>query len=249
MAAMDGEVKPATTDHLPATQVQAMFGRVAARYDLANRIMTLGMDRRWRRLIQDRAALSDGERLLDLATGTGQLALDARRRCASAEIVAADLTPEMLRLARRRPGAETIDWMQVDARQLPFPDASFDVITHGYLLRYLTADMEAALREQWRVLRPGGRLVALDSSPGRAGVIGSVAVWVAGRWPRLVGRVVTRHPEDYGFLQDSTLAFMSARSSTIEPRAGLSVFSNRSPQNRLPSAVRMPMEPLECPGM
>jgi demethylmenaquinone methyltransferase/2-methoxy-6-polyprenyl-1,4-benzoquinol methylase len=99
--------------------------------------------------------------------------------------------------------------MQVDARRLPFPDASFDVITHGYLLRYLTDDVVAALREQWRVLKPGGRLVALESSPGKAGLIGRIAVFVGGRWPRLVGGIVARNPDAYEFLQDSTLAFMS----------------------------------------
>ena len=192
-----------TPPQLSASEVQAMFERVAARYDLANRIMTLGMDRRWRRLIQDRANLGPHERLLDLATGTGQLAFDARRRAPSEEIVATDLTPRMLDHAQQRPGATSIRWMQLDARDLPFPDSSFDVITHGYLLRYLVDDMQAGLREQWRVLKPGGRLVALDSSPGAAGTIGRLASRIANGWPRLVGRIVAGNAEDYEFLQVS----------------------------------------------
>ncbi|TQL66554.1 demethylmenaquinone methyltransferase/2-methoxy-6-polyprenyl-1,4-benzoquinol methylase [Nocardioides albertanoniae] len=208
---------------LAPQQVREMFTRVAPSYELGNTLMTGGMDRRWRRLIQRLAALGPDEELLDLATGTGQLALDARRRQPTARIVAADLTPEMLTVARRQPSADTIEWMEMDAHTLPFDDASFDVITHGYLLRYLVDDLDAALREQWRVLKPGGRLVALETGPGREGPLGSAARVVGGRWPRIVGRLIGSDPGDYGFLQESTLAFLRpAPLAAALERAGFS---------------------------
>lgn len=203
-AELGGRTGPA----LSPDRVRSMFARVAPRYDLGNLLLTAGMDRRWRRYVQDKANLGPRERLLDLATGTGQLALDARRRQPSADIVAADLTPQMLELALRRPAARTIRWLQTDARFLPFSDGSFDVLTHGYLLRYLVDDLEAGLLEQWRVLKPGGRLVALETAPGRRGPGGSVARFLARRWPRIVGYLVAGDARDYGYLQDSTLAFL-----------------------------------------
>jgi demethylmenaquinone methyltransferase/2-methoxy-6-polyprenyl-1,4-benzoquinol methylase len=220
---------PAPESSLSAEQIQTMFERVASRYDLANRVMTLGMDRRWRRLIQRCASLRPGERLLDIATGTGQLAFDARRCAPLADVVATDLTSEMLDIARRRPGASTIAWSQMDARCLGFPDASFDVITHGYLLRYLVEDVTGALREQLRVLKPGGRLVALESSPGQAGILGRAAARVTHHWPRLVGRILARNAADYRFLQDSTLAFMQPEDVIRHlQEAGFSRCSSRS---------------------
>ncbi|KNX38938.1 ubiquinone/menaquinone biosynthesis methyltransferase [Luteipulveratus halotolerans] len=206
---LPADTTPPDAEQPEPTRVREMFARVAPRYDLANRVMTLGQDRRWRKAIQEHAALPRDGRLLDLATGTGQIAFDALERCPSARIVAADLTSEMLDVARQRPGADRIEWRQLDARELPFDDASFDAVTHGYLLRYLTDDFVGALREQWRVLAPGGRLVALDSSPGKPGLVGRVAAGVTAYWPRLVGSVVAGNARDYEFLQQSTLAFLT----------------------------------------
>nr|WP_282447806.1 class I SAM-dependent methyltransferase [Micrococcus sp. JXJ CY 30] len=187
--------------------VREMFTRVAKRYDVGNALMTLGMSGRWRREIQRRARVMPGNVVLDLATGTGQLAVDALRAQPSAQVIGADLTPAMLDIAKQRHPGSSIAWVCLDAHALPFDDSTVDVITHGYLLRYL--DLHAGLAEQFRVLTPGGRLVALDTSPGAAGIIGRIASSATTFWPRLVGRFIGQTAEDYQFLQDSSLAFHS----------------------------------------
>ena len=186
--------------------VRAMFSRVAPSYDLINTLMTFGMDRRWRSLIQRRAGLRPNDYLLDLATGTGQLAFDARRSQPDARIVAGDLTREMVSLARQRPGADTVSWIILDAQALPFADETFDVITHGYLLRYL-GDLVTGLVEQFRVLRPGGRVVALETSPRPKGWRGAIAAAAARCGPVILGGAVAGNIRDYAFLQESTLTF------------------------------------------
>lgn len=198
--------RPAFGQRLSSSQVQGMFTRVAPRYEVGNAMMTFGLSRRWRGEITRRSRLRPGEVVLDLATGTGQLARDALAAEPGSLVIGADLTPAMLELARRRPTNHRIAWACMDAHNLPFPDSSVDVVTHGYLLRYL--DLEAGLREQHRILVDGGRLVALETSPGSPTRAGRIAARVTSFWPRMVGRMVGQ-PGDYEYLQDSSLAFVS----------------------------------------
>ncbi|WP_282856703.1 class I SAM-dependent methyltransferase [Pseudoclavibacter helvolus] len=191
---------------LTPTQVRDMFTRVAPRYEIGNTAMTLGLSRRWRREIMRRSRLRPGDVVLDLATGTGQLARDALTAEPDSRVIGADLTPAMLEQARERSPGRPIVWACMDAHNLPFPDSSVDVVTHGYLLRYL--DLEAGLREQHRILVDGGRLVALETSPGSPTRAGRIAARVTSFWPRMVGRMVGQ-PGDYEYLQDSSLAFVS----------------------------------------
>ena len=135
-----------------AAQVHRLFARIARRYDLLNDVMTLGWHRYWkRRLVQLAGAPG---RALDLCCGTGDLA--RRFRC---RVVGVDFTAEMLQIAQTRQPAG--NWLRADALRLPFPDNSFDVVSVGYGLRNL-ADLEGGLREAFRVLRPGGKLLSLD---------------------------------------------------------------------------------------
>jgi demethylmenaquinone methyltransferase/2-methoxy-6-polyprenyl-1,4-benzoquinol methylase len=140
--------------------VRAMFGRIAQRYDLANHVLSGGADFWWRRRA---AKIIEGwrpKRVLDLATGSGDLALAIQRRLPDATVVAADFSPEMLDVARRKGVRETV---LADALRLPFASGSFDCVTVAFGLRNM-ADWDVALGEMSRVLRAGGHLLVLDFS-------------------------------------------------------------------------------------
>ena len=143
--------------------VRDLFDRIAPRYDLMNRLMTLGMDQSWRRAALDDVELEPRELIVDLATGTGDFVELAAARGATA--VGVDLAPGMLRAARQRlPNGL---FVQADAGQLPLPDASANVITCGFALRNFT-DLEGIFAECARVLVPGGRLVFLEVDEPRS---------------------------------------------------------------------------------
>lgn len=186
-----------------------MFGRIAQRYDLLNRLMTLGQDTRWRREVIRRAELKPGTRLLDLGAGTGDLALEARRQAPLARPVAADFTRQMLALGKRRPGGEHLPWLVADAMHLPFASEAFDVVVSGFLLRNV-ADLQAVLTEEWRLLHSGGRVLSLDTTPLQAGPLRPLLDFHLHRVIPLLGRVVAGDAEAYNYLPTSTEHFLSA---------------------------------------
>ena len=153
-----------------ADYVRGMFDRIAGRYDLMNRLITGGQDRKWRRFVVDMAGLPAGGALLDIATGTGDIALEALRRQPDARVVGADFALGMMRVGQARRGGGEVRWSGADALQLPFADASFDAVASGYLLRNVI-DISRALAEQHRVLKPGGRIVI----PGYLAAAGQLA--------------------------------------------------------------------------
>lgn len=136
--------------------VRGMFDRIAPVYDLMNRLMTAGLDQRWRRLAVSKVVWP-GDRVLDACCGTGDLAIAAERR--GGQVVGLDFSERMLE--RARPKSGTIEWVQGDALALPFGDDEFDAATVGFGVRNL-ADLEGGLRELHRVLRPGSRLAVLE---------------------------------------------------------------------------------------
>lgn len=154
-------------------QVRYMFGRIVPRYDLLNRLMSLGMDGGWRRLAAQAAVPRDAL-ALDLGTGTGDLALELAGQGA-ARVVGADFSREMLVAASAKTAARRVEipLVMADALRLPFPDQTFDCLTNAFLLRNLT-DLRAGLAEMARVLRPGGRLVCLDITQPPSGPFGAV---------------------------------------------------------------------------
>jgi demethylmenaquinone methyltransferase/2-methoxy-6-polyprenyl-1,4-benzoquinol methylase len=144
-----------------------MFDRIAGLYDRMNTVMTAGLHHQWRRRAADMAALSPGDRALDVATGTGDLALElARRVSPGGEVVATDFSERMLELARAKASARAGEGADVvirsaNALDLPFDDGEFDAATVGFGARNFS-DLEQGLREMARVVRPGGRVVVLE---------------------------------------------------------------------------------------
>ena len=136
--------------------VRAMFDRIAPVYDVMNRVFTMGLDGRWRKLAAA-GAVRPGDRVLDAACGTGDLALADRK--AGGEVTGLDFSEQMLERARRK--SSQIEWIQGDVLALPFGDAAFDAATIGFGIRNVD-DLDAGLRELARVLRPGGRLAVLE---------------------------------------------------------------------------------------
>jgi demethylmenaquinone methyltransferase/2-methoxy-6-polyprenyl-1,4-benzoquinol methylase len=145
-----------TSGVLAPSEVRAMFDRISPVYDAMNRLMTAGLDRRWRRIAAS-AAVKPGDRVLDACCGTGDLALADER--AGGKVTGLDFSERML--ARAREKSDSVDWVLGDVTALPFPEASFDAVTVGFGIRNVP-DLEAGLAELARVLRPGGRLACLE---------------------------------------------------------------------------------------
>ena len=137
-----------------------MFDRIAGVYDLMNSVMTAGLHHRWRERAADLAELGPGARALDVATGTGDLAIELARRVGpDGEVVGSDFSPGMLERARRK--APELRFEEGDALALPYPDDAFDAATVGFGARNF-ADLEQGLHELTRVVRPGGKVVVLE---------------------------------------------------------------------------------------
>ncbi len=189
-----------------ARYIREMFGRIADRYDRMNRLMTFGQDNRWRRFVAQRATLSPGGRLLDLASGTGDIAVAALALDPTLTVVGVDFSLPMMRVGRRRHCEARILWCQSDALSLPFPDHTFDAVVSGYLLRNLV-NLRGGLAEQVRVVRPGGMVVALDTTPPPPNAWRPLVRFYLRHIIPLLGRLVAGAPEAYQYLPDSTQAF------------------------------------------
>jgi demethylmenaquinone methyltransferase/2-methoxy-6-polyprenyl-1,4-benzoquinol methylase len=189
-----------TAGTLPASEVRTMFDRIAPVYDAMNRVMTAGLDLRWRRLTAE-AVVRAGDRVLDACCGTGDLAAAAARAGAGA-VVGLDFSPRMLERARRKLPVAT--WVEGDLLALPFPDGSFDAATVGFGVRNVS-DLDRALQELRRVLRPGGRLGILEITTPRGPLAPFYRVWFDRVVP-LLGRLL-RGGAAYAYLPASVRRF------------------------------------------
>ena len=189
-----------------ADYVQAMFARIAGQYDLMNRLMTAGQDVKWRRYVIQQAALPINGRLLDIATGTGDIAQEGLAQQPTIQSVGADFTIEMMQAGQQNPARAGVQWTAADTLALPFPDETFDAVTSGFLMRNVI-DVPRALREQLRVLRPGGRVVVLESSPPKKNVLRPfIRIHLNTIIPTL-GKLLSKDASAYSYLPDSTQRF------------------------------------------
>ena len=205
-------MKPPTADQPAgkAVYVQDMFGAIAPRYDLLNRLLSFGIDKRWRKEAVVAALEDEPKRILDVATGTADLAIALKSAAPSAEIVGVDFAEPMLALGRRKIAAQGLNLklLQGDAQNLPFEDSRFDALTVAYGLRNF-ADRERGLQEFRRVLNPGGRLVILEFPPPPKGLFGTLfRFYFLKLTPYLAGLVSGRR-DAYIYLGESVLEFPS----------------------------------------
>jgi demethylmenaquinone methyltransferase / 2-methoxy-6-polyprenyl-1,4-benzoquinol methylase len=152
---------PTEADPVQKRLISRLFTRIAVHYDRVNRLISLGQDQRWRRLALEAAQLPARGRLLDVATGTGDLALMASRHMTRPRVVGTDLTGAMLQQAQAKPGGTGLPWVVSDGLALAFADGTFDAVTSAFMMRNVP-DVDLALAEQVRVVRPGGRVVCLE---------------------------------------------------------------------------------------
>jgi demethylmenaquinone methyltransferase/2-methoxy-6-polyprenyl-1,4-benzoquinol methylase len=194
-----------------AQYVQGMFARIAGNYDLMNRLMTFGQDRRWRQEVIRRAALPpEGGLLLDLGGGTGDLGFEALRQNPANRPIEADFTFEMLRVGMARTPASGIPaWAVADALTLPFPDDAFDAVVSGFLMRNVI-DVPQALREQLRVLKPGGRIVILDTTRPRKNIFTPLVRLHMHVVIPLLGKLIAGQEDAYEYLPESSENFLTA---------------------------------------
>ena len=187
--------------------VRGMFDRIAPVYDVMNRVMTMGLDRRWRRLTV-REVVWPGDRVLDVCCGTGDLAVEAERR--GARVVGLDFSERMLERARRKSG--TIEWVWGDALALPFADGEFDAVTVGFGVRNLE-DLERGLVELARVLRTGGRIAVLEITRPRGLLRPFFRLWLDVLVP-LAGKVLPGG-KAYAYLPASVRRFPGAEDLAV----------------------------------
>jgi len=195
--------------------VNFMFARIAGRYDRMNRFMSLGRDHAWRRRAIQLSALPPGGRLLDVAVGTGDLALVGLQGDASARVAGVDFTIEMMRVGRQKEKVlltqprTRIGWSGGDALHLPYPDETFDAVVSGFMMRNVT-DIASAFGEQRRVVRPHGRVVCLEITHPMFPLWRDAYRVVFGRVIPLATGLLSGQPDAYRYLPASLKSFVDA---------------------------------------
>jgi demethylmenaquinone methyltransferase/2-methoxy-6-polyprenyl-1,4-benzoquinol methylase len=195
--------------------VARVFESVAPRYDLMNDLMSVGVHRLWKNALADVVNPRPGERFLDVAGGTGDIAFRLfRRQGEKPDVTVCDINPAMLAIGRERALdrglLKGLTWTTGDAEALPFPDRSFDGYTIAFGLRNVT-DIDKALGEAYRVLRPGGRFYCLEFSKVKSAPIGRVYDAYSERALPLFGRLVARDADSYRYLHESIRRFPAQR--------------------------------------
>ncbi|MGN6869483.1 MAG: bifunctional demethylmenaquinone methyltransferase/2-methoxy-6-polyprenyl-1,4-benzoquinol methylase UbiE [Solirubrobacteraceae bacterium] len=218
-AGAPGALDPSSSGTLDEPQVRAMFDRIAGLYDRMNSVMTAGLHHQWRRRAADLAALAPGGRALDVATGTGDLALELADRVApGGEVVGLDFSERMLELARAK-GGNRVRFESGNALALDYPDGGFDAATVGFGARNFS-DLPRGLSEMARVVRPGGRVVVLEiTTPRRPPLSTFFELWFDHVIPA-IGRVIDS--QAYSYLPSSVRRFPGPEElAAVMSRCGL----------------------------
>jgi demethylmenaquinone methyltransferase/2-methoxy-6-polyprenyl-1,4-benzoquinol methylase len=213
--------------------VNQMFARIAHRYDLMNRVMTGGQDKRWRRFLIQQAQLPSQGRLLDIATGTGDIAFEALKQQPNlGQVVGADFTLPMMRVGQQRwhhahslanghSSKTPLNWSGADTLHLPFSDSCFDAVVSGFLMRNVT-DVFQALQEKIRVCKPNGRVLILEIPRPPNNLPGRLFRLYFHNVVPLLGGLITGQPEAYNYLPASADAFLSPEELRVKmEQAGL----------------------------
>jgi demethylmenaquinone methyltransferase/2-methoxy-6-polyprenyl-1,4-benzoquinol methylase len=197
---------------LEKSQTPQMFTAIARRYDLLNHVLSLNIDRGWRRSLVGVAAVGEYAAVLDVAAGTGDVAIEFARHTPAARIVGLDRSTGMLEVALRKIGRlrldGRLDLIEADALEMPFADESFDAVTIAFGLRNLP-DYAAGVREMTRVLKPGGRLLILEFFPPSGGWFLRAYRLYLGTVLPVAGRIISGSREAYDYLSSSIKGFAS----------------------------------------
>lgn len=222
-----GAPEPATTELvLPQLGSGQMFDRIARRYDMVNRVLSFGLDKSWRKKTVKKLQLGERARVLDVATGTGDLAIDIARLTPGSTVVGLDPSVQMLEVAKtkvaKRGYGERISLVVGDAQELPYQACEMDAATIAFGIRNVP-DRLKALRELARVVRPGGRVAVLELGEPRTGLLGHAARFHTRHVVPKLGALLSGQRE-YAYLQKSIAAFPPAEEfAQLMERAGLHV--------------------------
>lgn len=190
------------------TYVNDMFGRIAERYDLMNKIMSGGQDIRWRKLVIKAANLPPRGKLLDIATGTGDIAFEALHQHPNLALsVGADFTLPMMHVGQNRAKGRPVRWSAADTMYLPFSDESFDAVTSGFLMRNVI-DVSVALADQVRVCRIGGRVVILEIPRPADTLFGKLFKFYFHKIVPIIGGIISGQRDAYTYLPQSADVFL-----------------------------------------
>lgn len=203
---MQNLMTPLPTPETKSTYVNQMFAEIAPTYDLMNRLMTGMQDQRWRKEMLGFCALPPRGRLLDVGTGTGDIAYEALAMRPGMTAMGSDFTYEMMAHGVGKVPGRTVHFAQADALALPYADNAFDAVTSGFLLRNVT-DLNQALSEQRRVTAPGGKVVCLEITPPSTTLLGPFIQFYFFNIVPLIGGLISGARDAYTYLPHSTVAF------------------------------------------